>query len=63
MTKLTLIFSIMLSVFALAACDINEGPAEELGESVDQTADKIGNSVEDACEEVKEGVQAKDTNC
>lgn len=35
---------------ALAGCD--NGPAESLGESVDNAAEDLGNVVEDACEEV-----------
>ena len=30
-----------LGAFGLAACDTNEGPAEELGEEFDDAADEI----------------------
>lgn len=47
-----------------------QGPAEEMGESLDETGESIqdsaedaGNAVEDACEEAREGVDAEDTDC
>jgi len=48
-------------VFGLAAC--SEGPAETTGEKLDDMVTDAGNAVEDACEDVKEGVKAKDKNC
>ena len=30
-----------MSVFSLAACDTNDGPAEELGEQIDDAADEV----------------------
>lgn len=40
----------LLVGFTLTAC--NEGPAEELGESIDNATTDLGNAVEDACEDV-----------
>lgn len=40
----------LLGTLGLTAC--NEGPAENLGESIDNAATDIGNAVEDACEDV-----------
>ncbi|GAA6182932.1 MULTISPECIES: hypothetical protein [Alteromonadaceae] len=49
------------SVFALAACE--QGPAEDAGEKVDEMVTDAGNALEDACEDVKEGVKAEDKDC
>lgn len=56
----------MAAVFALglAACD-NKGPAEQVGEEVDEAVDTIknggeestANKVDDAVDEVREGAQ------
>jgi hypothetical protein len=61
-----LIFAIIASFFligAIAGCEEQQGPMEQAGEKIDNTFDKAGNQVEDACEEVKEGVNADDPNC
>lgn len=47
-------------LLTLAACD---GDAENAGEKIDQSATDLGNKVEDACEDVKDGVNADDTDC
>lgn len=52
---------VMTAVFGLAAC--NDGEAENAGEKVDEIVTDAGNAVEDACEDVKEGVKAEDTDC
>ena len=57
----TAILAVML--FAIAACDSNDGPLEKAGQSIDQTATDMGNKIEDACEEMKKGVNAQDSNC
>ncbi|MBQ4833971.1 hypothetical protein J8L70_12020 [Pseudoalteromonas sp. MMG010] len=50
-----------LLTFGLAACD--DGPAENAGETLDEMATDTGNAIEDACESVKEGVNAENENC
>lgn len=30
-----------MSTFSLAACDTNDGPAEEVGEEIDDAADEV----------------------
>ena len=45
----------------LSACSDNK--AEDAGEKIDEVMTDTGNAIEDACEEVKEGVKADDTNC
>jgi hypothetical protein len=50
----------IVACFGVAGCDTNDGPAEEMGESLDETAEDVGNAVEDACEEVREGIDDED---
>lgn len=47
--------------FFIMGCE--PGPAEKAGESIDEAATDVGNKIEDACEDVKEGVNADDKNC
>lgn len=47
----------------LAACDNNDGPMEQAGERVDETATDVGNAIEDKCEEAKKQAGAEDTDC
>jgi hypothetical protein len=58
---LNVLFAFLLAL-AVSACD-RDGPAEEFGEKIDDTVDDIGDELEDACEIVKEGVNAEDTDC
>jgi hypothetical protein len=55
-----------LLVAALAggtvACQ-QEGPAEQAGKKMDQTATDVGNAIEDKCEKAKEAAGAKDPDC
>ncbi|MCF2947833.1 hypothetical protein L0668_06930 [Paraglaciecola aquimarina] len=60
LTKLSTLLLTLTTVFALSACD---GEAENVGEEVDSAVTKAGNAIEDACEEVKEGVKAEDQDC
>lgn len=59
-TPLTLA-AFLLSAFLVVGCD--DGPMEDAGESIDDAASDFGNAVEDACEDVKEGVGAEDKDC
>ncbi|MEQ9562044.1 MAG: hypothetical protein RLN69_05945 [Woeseiaceae bacterium] len=66
----TLLLATIVAVFGLAGCDNDDGPAEKAGQAVDNAgqeikdaASDVGNAVEDACEDVKEGVDAEDTDC
>ena len=52
---------VILASFSLTGCE--EGPLEEAGKSLDKTVTDVGNKIEDACEDVKEDVNAKDTDC
>jgi hypothetical protein len=50
-----------ISILALFGC--SDGPAEEAGERLDEQVQEVENSVEDACEKVKEEVNAKNEEC
>lgn len=67
MKKITNVFKnigfLVVLLFAITACDSNDGPLEKAGQSVDNAATDMGNTVEDACEDAKEGVGAKNTDC
>lgn len=54
--------ALVLAAFLAAGCE-NDGPAEEAGEALDNAITDAGNAVEDACEDVKEGAGADDTDC
>jgi hypothetical protein len=40
----------------LSACEDQDGPAEEIGEAIDDAADETGDSLEDAADEVEDAV-------
>lgn len=63
MKNLLMMMLLVLSGLSLSACDINEGGPEEVGENIEQTVDDIGNDIEDTCEEVKQEMNADDTDC
>ena len=50
----------LIAVFTLTACT---GNAQSTGEKIDDIAADVGNAVEDACENVKETLKAKHTDC
>jgi hypothetical protein len=54
--------ALLLAALLAYGCE-NDGPAERAGEALDNTADDIANAAEDACEEIKEGVDANDKDC
>jgi hypothetical protein len=39
---------------SLAACDANDGPAEEMGESLDNAADETGDAFDDAADSTED---------
>jgi outer membrane lipoprotein-sorting protein len=54
----------LIGLFAslfIMGCEDNH--AEEAGERIDEAVTDVQNGVEDACEEVKEGMNAEETNC
>jgi len=70
MTIPQLMLIAIVAGFGVSGCDSDDGPAEEMGQALDDTGEEIqdaaedaGNAVEDACEDAKEGVDADDTDC
>ncbi len=59
--KILSIISVML--FAITACDSDDGAMENAGEEIDNATTDLGNKVEDACENLKEGLNAEDSDC
>lgn len=54
-TALVAAFALAAGV-SLAACE-EEGPAEQAGESIDESAEEAGEAVEEAGEEVQDSTQ------
>ncbi len=52
--KLLTLLLAPLFALSLAACDVNEGPAEEAGEAVDEAVDEAGDAVEEAGDAVQD---------
>jgi hypothetical protein len=61
MKKFTTILLCSLFVLSLSGC--SNMSAENAGEELDELAQDAGNAIEDACENVKEGVDAEDQDC
>ena len=54
---------LVASAFALSLAACGDGEAEDAGEEIDEVVTDAGNAMEDACEDVKEGVDAEDKDC
>lgn len=54
MKKIMSALFISLFVLPLAACDTNDGPAEELGENVDNAVEEMQEETKAAAEEVED---------
>ncbi|AIF99239.1 hypothetical protein EP12_12080 [Alteromonas australica] len=54
---------LLASAFALSLAACGDGEAEDAGEEIDEVVTDAGNAMEDACEDVKEGVDAEDKDC
>ncbi|UCX06446.1 hypothetical protein [Shewanella glacialimarina] len=59
--KLSIMILLGLTTIGMMACSDNK--AENTGEKVDEMMQDAGNAVEDACEDVKEGLKAEDPDC
>jgi hypothetical protein len=57
----TILSILLASMTLLSGC--GDDKAEEAGKKIDEVVTDAGNAIEDACEEVKEGVKAEDTDC
>ena len=51
--KLLAVLTLLGAVTVLPACE-EEGPFEEAGEEIDQAANELGDSLEEACEEISQ---------
>lgn len=60
---LAALLAMLMLAPVLSGCEREQGPMEEMGESMDEAATDFGNAVEDECEEMKERMDAKDTDC
>jgi len=52
--KLAMAMFLGLMVFGVAACDSDDGSAEQAGESVDNAVDNAGDTMEDAGEDMQD---------
>ncbi len=57
MTLFKRMLLLVLFALPLAACDTNDGPAEELGENLDNAAEETGDAMDDAADEVEDAVE------
>lgn len=57
--KIFLLFSIAALTVGLVTtgCVENDGPAENVGESIDDAVDEAGDAIEDAADEVEDAVE------
>ncbi|RXE49428.1 hypothetical protein [Chromohalobacter israelensis] len=55
--KLALMLVIGMTALGVVACDNDEGPAEEAGESVDDAMDNADDSMEDAGEDIQDAAE------
>lgn len=63
MYKRIMTIGMLMMMFALGACVEQDGPAEELGENIDEAAAEVRDGAEEACEELADGVNVEDANC
>ena len=56
MKYLNILLIALLASLSLAACDVDEGPMEETGESVDQSVDEVQDATDDATDDVQNRV-------
>jgi len=58
---LTMASLVVFLTAGLSAC--SDDKAENAGEKIDEMIQDSGNAVEDACEDLKDGMKAEDTDC
>ena len=58
-SRLTLIT--LFGLAPLAACDTNDGPAEETGEAIDEAAEETEDAIDDAADDIDDGVDGDGT--
>lgn len=52
--KMAMAMLLGLMAFGVVACDNDDGPAEEAGQSVDNAMDDAGDTMEDAGEDIQD---------
>lgn len=57
MRKLGLALLIVMLGAGLAACEEEQGPAEEAGEAIDESMEEMGEEMEEAGEEMEEAAE------
>ena len=57
MRKIAGLVIVGLFVFALSACQKEEGPAEKAGKEIDKAAKQAGQAMEKAAESIKDAVK------
>jgi hypothetical protein len=57
----TILTILLASMTLLTGC--GDDDAGDAGKKIDEVVTDAGNAIEDACEDVKEGVKAEDTDC
>lgn len=57
MSKLKLLLIMCVFSVPLAGCESNDGPAEEMGERIDDAAENAGDGLEDAADDMEEGIE------
>ena len=53
-----LVLVAMVACFGLAGCDVDEGPAEETGESLDEAGDQLEDAADDTTAAVRSACEA-----
>jgi hypothetical protein len=61
--RITTLALLGLLTFGLAACDTNDGTAEQTGEKIDEMVTDTENKVEDLCENMKKEMNTEDQDC
>lgn len=56
MKYLNIFIIAILATLSLTACDTNEGPVEEAGESIDQSIEDAGDATEDTADDVEDSL-------
>lgn len=55
--KSALLVSLLASMMALSACE-QDGPMEQAGEKIDNTADKAGDALNDAADDASDSLES-----
>ncbi len=56
MKYLSILLLTLLASISVVGCDVNEGPLEETGETVDQSIEDAQDATEDAADDVQDSV-------